>query len=685
MKSLPQFGAVGREEALFAEMQSLKPQLAPESAVAPASDVVDPLWRRVLNDRFTILEPIGAGGMGKVYRAIQAPLDRVVALKVLNSQYANGLDPEFRRRFFLEASMTAKLRHPSTVTVIDYGETKDGIFFIAMEFLEGIPLSQVLKPGPLPWMRAINIAQQICRSLREAHRMGIIHRDLKPANVMLLAEEGEQDIIKVLDFGLVKSLERNPEDPAVTHAGVFVGSPLYMSPEQARHQTDTRSDIYSLGVLFYQMLVGRPPFVSKNAIELITKHHQDRVPPFRTLKEDIDVPPSLESLVMKCLEKDPAARFQSMDAVLQAMRAVAPRVTNGKSGVFEETPSPMPQAAAVAETGPGELGDKTLAIHISVVGPTPLAALANESRRGQKYSFLKPVVVILLIATSIAIATSVWWDRPVPPTAPATPSSVAKVVEPPAPPAVKIPAAPAEPPTAHFKILSEPVGAKVWIARRLMGTTPFDFTAPADTDGTATVELLFTLKGYHSMTVIAGGSGNVVLKQRLQPKTQPKPKDVIDARVKAVVSQPEGGTTLIQTPAETRAAVSPEDSAKPPVPTHESEPKIASNATSAPHLEVVPAASKPPRLLPRFVTDVQRVSASDPHLPESFTERHNRGSYDGRYRLCVGTDGRVKEVSILSSIPGADQAIIAQIKDTWVYRPQAVPFCTEHRFVFKID
>src|SRR5712692_3398540 len=166
---------------------------------------VDPLRRRVLNERFTLLEPIGSGAMGKVYKATQSPLDRIVALKVLNPSYANGKDAEFRKRFFLEASLTSKLHHPNTITVIDYGHTPDGIYYIAMEYLEGQTLSQLLtKSGAIPWARSLVIAEQICGSLREAHRLGVIHRDLKPSNVMLLSNY-EADMVKVLDFGLVKS------------------------------------------------------------------------------------------------------------------------------------------------------------------------------------------------------------------------------------------------------------------------------------------------------------------------------------------------------------------------------------------------------------------------------------------------------------------------------------------------
>src|SRR3954471_5716709 len=174
----------------------------------------DPLIGKVLNERFKILEPLGVGGMGKVYKAMQSPLERLVALKVLNPKYAGAKDPGFERRFFLEAAMTAKLHHPNTITVHDYGRTEDGMLFIAMEYVEGETLQQLLsKLKTLPWPRALNIVGQIARSLREAHKLGVIHRDLKPANVMVLHEESGSDIVKVLDFGLVKTFLHDAEVP----------------------------------------------------------------------------------------------------------------------------------------------------------------------------------------------------------------------------------------------------------------------------------------------------------------------------------------------------------------------------------------------------------------------------------------------------------------------------------------
>src|SRR5262245_24338867 len=184
--------------------------------------------------------------MGAVYKAEQAPLGRLVAIKVLSPKHEEDKDPEFRKRFFLEAATVAKLTHPNTVTVFDYGQS-EALYFIVMELLEGVTLKQAMRAsGPMPPARAIHIAKQICRSLREAHRLGIIHRDMKPGNVMLLQQGDESDFAKVLDFGLVKDTAAEEEED-LTQAGVFMGSPKYMSPEQIQgERVDARTDIYSI-------------------------------------------------------------------------------------------------------------------------------------------------------------------------------------------------------------------------------------------------------------------------------------------------------------------------------------------------------------------------------------------------------------------------------------------------------
>jgi serine/threonine-protein kinase len=510
----------------------------------PSSDqgAIDPLWKRVLNDRFTLLEPLGSGGMGKVYKAIQAPLDRMVAIKILSSNYANAQDPGFRQRFFLEASLTSKLRHPNTITVIDYGQTPDGIFFIAMEYLEGQTLATVLaRQGPLHWTRAWKIAQQIGRSLREAHKIGIVHRDLKPANVMLLTEDRD-DIVKVLDFGLVKSFirEENANASEVTNPGMFLGSPQYMAPEQARNHADPRSDIYSLGVVLYHMLVGRPPFVAKDSIDVIFKQMNEPPAPMRSLRPEIDLPREVESLVMKCLEKQPSWRFHSMEDVLEAMRKAASAagmaaiLADGNGSAHTPPPMQMP-----AEAGAPAIPEGTLAIDISVVSglgkiPSP-PLLWNRKRRAAIFLAFAAIAFCAGYAlirgmhqSRISAAVASAQAAPNATTSAEPPISATERLATPSTPApstlesTEQPDAPSTPApkTVKFRISTDPQGAQVSVAGRRVGRTPVSFDVQANPDGTATAELLLTLRGYHPMTVITGGSGpEVVLTQRLQPRS----------------------------------------------------------------------------------------------------------------------------------------------------------------------
>ena len=504
-----------------------KPSEAAVPPPSPEQDIVDPLWHRVLNERFTLLEPIGSGGMGKVYKAVQSPLDRIVAIKILNPNYANARDPAFRQRFFLEASLTSKLRHPNTITVLDYGQTADGIFFIAMEYLEGQPLSKLLdRHGPLHWTRALRIAQQIARSLREAHKMGIVHRDLKPANVMLLTEDRD-DLVKVLDFGLVKSLTREAGalNSEVTNAGMFLGSPQYMAPEQARHIADPRSDIYSLGVLLYHVLVGRPPFVARDPIDVIFKQMNEPPAPMRSVSPNIDLPREVEALVMKCLEKQPSWRFPSMEDVLEAMYKAA--AAAGMSAIFADATNgaakpPPPNAEAPSATVPPE---GTLAIDIEVVDEEKKLSSPRPSRK-----FLAAAIFL----SSAAIGLGLTYGLSHPASTPVVTPDISDGTGSPAPISTSPPLAveqPAPPPlptlkTVRFRVSTEPQGALVSLGDRNLGQTPVTFELPANADGTATAELQLRLKGYHSMTVITGGSGpEVLLTQRLQPRPLRKSGD----------------------------------------------------------------------------------------------------------------------------------------------------------------
>ncbi|HHH27007.1 MAG TPA: serine/threonine protein kinase, partial [Polyangiaceae bacterium] len=318
--------------------EEAKPLTVPKPGDLKGSGTTDPLVGRVIHDRFRIIAPIARGGMGAVYKAEQAPLGRLVALKILSPKHDAEKDPEFRKRFFLEAATVAKLSHPNTVTVFDYGQS-DGLFFIVMELIEGETLKRVMKrEGPFDGPRAVHVTKQICRSLREAHRLGVIHRDMKPGNVMLLQQGDEPDYVKVLDFGLVKDIDKDEDDEDLTQAGVFMGSPKYMSPEQIQgDDVDGRSDIYSLGVLLYEMLCGRPPFVRDKQVQVLMDHINAPVPPMDVPEGKPPIPPELQQVVLKTLAKKREDRFEDMEQFLLALKMVAGEMGVPPSGEFGTT------------------------------------------------------------------------------------------------------------------------------------------------------------------------------------------------------------------------------------------------------------------------------------------------------------------------------------------------------------
>jgi serine/threonine-protein kinase len=310
---------------------------------------------RIFGGKYRIDRLIAKGGMGRVYRATQFPLERPVAIKILNREFQQS-DPQFVKRFSLEASIAAQLAHPHTITVFDYGESDTGDLYIAMEYLEGRPLSRVLRgDGPLRAEEMLELSIQICRGLRAAHEKGIIHRDLKPGNIFILentAEDGGR-YAKVLDFGLVKLF--TPESPTgnalgpnllgedqgeLTRTGTLLGSPKYMSPEQIQGMTlDPRTDIYSFGIIMYQMVTGTAPFTGATGVDVIYKHVNHPVPPIASAKPDADCPPELEAIILRCLEKRREDRFPSMDALLERLKE-AQRLVTGISIASESSSSP---------------------------------------------------------------------------------------------------------------------------------------------------------------------------------------------------------------------------------------------------------------------------------------------------------------------------------------------------------
>jgi len=267
---------------------------------------------QVVSERYELLSLLGHGGMGAVYKARHIPLDRIVAVKFLLSDVAD--DPLMRKRFMREATASGKINHPNVVELIDYGEGPEGEAYIVIEFLDGISMDQVIRnERQIEYTRAVKIFDQICSGVAKAHARGIIHRDLKPSNIMLVTEQGEADFVKVVDFGLAKALDPGEESQRLTQSGEVFGSPIYMAPEQCMgRQLGPSSDIYAMGVLMYESLTGKVPIVGSNVAETIARQLNEIPKPFSEMRPDLQIPASLEAVVMKALSKDPDQRQASM-------------------------------------------------------------------------------------------------------------------------------------------------------------------------------------------------------------------------------------------------------------------------------------------------------------------------------------------------------------------------------------
>jgi serine/threonine-protein kinase len=268
-------------------------------------------------------ERLGAGGMGEVYRAEHRYLQRPCAVKLIRPEL--GDDPALLARFEREVQATAALTHPNTVQVFDYGREDDGTFYYVMEYLPGDSIQQIVeRDGPIAAQRTARLLVQVCGALHEAHLAGLTHRDIKPSNVIVCERGAVQDCAKLLDFGLVKPANMGSADPGTTQAGMLLGTPAFMSPEQAAGDpVGPASDIYSTGALAYYMLTGRHLFAGKAGLQMMLAHLHETP---RPMGVNGDVAGArLERVVMQCLAKDPAARPRSAaelsDALSKCLKA----------------------------------------------------------------------------------------------------------------------------------------------------------------------------------------------------------------------------------------------------------------------------------------------------------------------------------------------------------------------------
>jgi len=433
--------------------------------------------------RYRVLKLLGEGGMGQVYLAEHVAIEKRVALKILRAEFAGK--GEIVTRFQQEAISASRIKHPNVLDVFDFGQLENGCFFLAMEYLEGNDLADELsRRRVLGVAGGIRISMQICRALAAAHANGVVHRDMKPENVFLQRTADGEEIVKIVDFGIAQLRSKDAEvvqtKRRLTRTGMIFGTPEYMAPEQAggKH-ADPRSDIYSVGIIMYEMFTGAVPFTGDTFLGVLAKHLSDPTPLPNAIYPEIAISSSLQAVIMRALEKDPSVRYQTMLEFAQAISASTdaaalgyrPAVTTGNEHPTTFGPhtsgtpthaqfAPSPSAVAPVH-GPGRAKDTDAARAETLIG-------AEASARSQA-----PRAKGGLVAASVAIVAlggvGAWFltHRGGGNTTPTRETSSALAAVPPAPPASAIKPAPAPSVEAavapssgiHLSVTTEPSGA----------------------------------------------------------------------------------------------------------------------------------------------------------------------------------------------------------------------------------
>jgi serine/threonine-protein kinase len=449
---------------------------APAPEVAPHNDTY---VGTTIADRYRVISKLGEGGMGVVYLAEHVFIEKRVALKVLSEDFARKAD--LVARFMQEAKAASKIGHENIVDITDFGETASGSVFFAMEFLDGKDLAGHIKTdGAMPFSRAKQIMNQICRALGAAHSKGIIHRDMKPENVYLVTREGRADFVKVLDFGIAKMSALDEGGSRLTRTGMIFGTPEYMSPEQAKgDKPDHRVDIYAAGCILYEMLTGDVPFHAETFMGVLTKHMFEPPEPPSQRNPNAAIPADVEAACMKALAKDRDQRFQTMKEMALALEQcvggdVSQAWGNEPSGVGGglrepsqafRTPGTAARAAIAASTTPEDAPKK----------------------RGNGL-MIGGIVALLLAGGAAAVVLSQKKPEPPKPAPIVEQKPVAtKPVEPPKP------VEPAKPTHYTMSISTQPAGAEVFNGAERLGTTPCNVVLPASE---TPVELMIRKHGW---------------------------------------------------------------------------------------------------------------------------------------------------------------------------------------------
>jgi TonB family protein len=623
---------------------------------APPSPAEDSLVGRVINERYRVVAALSRDHVGRVYRAEQLPLGRPVSIKVLDPRQrrAEGVDSQLQQRFLIEASIAARLQHPNTVHVFDYGCTPDGLCFTSFELIEGRSLAAVLaESAPFSAERTLHVALQIARSLREAHRVGIIHGSVKPASVLLTRHGDEDDFVKLCDFGTVRPTDT--EDLGeLTQQSMFTGAPKYMAPERIRgDRSDARADVYSLGACMYQMLTGRVPFDRPGAVQLLMAHMQEAVPPI----ERFDCPPALSRLVMRCLAKAPVERPASMDDVIVLLKQAAGRALHATMPIMISRELALTPTSLSTE-------HEAAAAQAHATQAQPSAIEAAPSMRPQQHpnAWLPKLAVvgaIMLAAGFLALR-----QRPARDTnAGTTQSEVLPAAQHTVAALASRPSGSADAFRLRVTLSSLPSGAYVEIAGKRYGPTPADvelwgdavkpgseLTFVFDKPGFERASVTRLVRGENlALEVALGRPGSSGERPRAEPREADEPAPVTS------YTQLEQWPALSDTP-EPAPAPQPAPAATEPA----WKPIAAPDAAPA----LKPAPKQP--TLTRHSALLRDGSQTFPEYPRAALRAGISGVVVAR--VYVKADGRVGAVDVLDG-PGVFHEAVRKALMTWRYSP----------------
>jgi serine/threonine-protein kinase len=436
---------------------------------------VDPYLGCTIDARYKVEAVLGEGGMGVVYRCTHKIIGKKVAMKVLRADLAR--DAEVTERFLNEAKSASAIGNPHIIDISDFGQLPDGSTYFIMEYLDGTPLSHIVEGGArVGVQRILHIARQLAEGLATAHQAGIVHRDLKPDNIYLIKRGKEPDFVKILDFGIAKVSSAG--DGKLTRAGAVFGTPHYMSPEQAAGAPiDHRGDIYSFGVILYELASGKVPFDADNFMGILTQHMYKSPVPIRALvPQPQDVPPGLEAIVLKCLSKRPEQRYQSMDEVVQDLDKL-------RDGMVPDAVSEM-MARSGGFNVPADYFKPVAGKMPAPVPATPAGAPRTRSR-WPVYAGVAGVLAAVSIVVAIFAKSSA-----------STASPTARALQPAPPDPAQ--ALAAEQTAAKQVVLAvEPLDAQIYRGDTPVGASP----VVIDVEEGTTIALRIEREGYQTMEV----------------------------------------------------------------------------------------------------------------------------------------------------------------------------------------